>query len=485
MNKFLSTVVAATLLSTVAIVADGAYNDTITSNGPVWQGVSEDNNTIPAEGGSLLGADVNLTVTLNADAASDTHFTLNFVNGAIPDTASYTLCNNGLQAGTYLSYESKNDDGRVNAVILEFKPDDGNESLIAAGQVLNLVDGGDCSAKDTVTVYPDKGKCVTVFSNHGQNTSGTVAIPELNSVPSNVIVKYKEELQVSCSTPQCTINSGSVDFTTEALSSGINKRLDNSDIAPRITAGDYKCYTSGCEEATYGPCTTVISIKNNTDHNITAFNFTPSFDGVAPEGMTYLYDINESNVSGTFGTPIVVTGLDLNDSMETNITVTFIPDGTHTINPGTVSAVINGIKDEDSKLGDATLSTEVAKFVDSVPSDFTVTYMNPTFKTFAMITAKADTKLSATITDTTGKTAEADLGTLEAGKTTFVWADNSDHPDAPLTEAAKAKGLNNGWSVTFHVTAAVDVAAYMEANGGQRTLTILYPQYTNVVDDNE
>jgi len=34
--------------------------------------------------------------------------------------------------------------------------------------------------------------------------------------------------------------------------------------------------------------------------------------------------------------------------------------------------------------------------------------------------------------------------------------------------------LADAWSVTFHVKAAVDVAAYMDTGNGQRTLTVLY-----------
>jgi len=94
MNKFLSKVVAASLFSTIAITSVNAFDDRITPNKPVW------GTSAPQEGGELLGANVDLNVTLNANSASDTHFTLNFVNGSIADTGAYALCNGDIQAGT-------------------------------------------------------------------------------------------------------------------------------------------------------------------------------------------------------------------------------------------------------------------------------------------------------------------------------------------------------------------------------------------------
>jgi len=257
MNGILKKILATSLLSAVAITAVSAFDDNITPNAPDWTGGSEANASIPAEGGELLGADVNLTVKLKANAGSDTHFTLNFVNGGIANDGEYMLCNNGVQAGTYIAQETVNAKGLMTSVVMEFKPKDDNASLIAEGEVLNFVSGNDCS-KGTVRILPDAGKCVTVYSNHGENTSGTVNIPDINSKVSKVVLAYTPEIKISCSVPVCGVSFDSLLFIPQGTIASVNRRIASAQSFDRNTSLEYGCFEGGCGESDNSSnCTTL------------------------------------------------------------------------------------------------------------------------------------------------------------------------------------------------------------------------------------
>jgi hypothetical protein len=495
MNKFLSKVVAASLFSAVTITVASAYNDTLTPNAPVWTGGSDANVSIPATGGELLGADINLTVKLNANAGSDTHFTLNFINGSIANNGSYLLCNGTSQAGTYIAQEAASGD-RMTAVVMEFKPKDGNASLIAEGETLNFVSGNDCT-KSTVRIIPDSGKCVTVKSNHGENTSGTVFIPDINSKESKKVLEYKAELKISCKVPVCGVSDDSLFFIPKGAIASVNKREASFQSFDRNTSLEYDCFTDGCGETdNSSKCETLITITNSTDLNISKFSLTPTFDGTFPTGMTFTYENNStSELAMSSGTKLDIDSAIAPDENKT-IKLTFATDGKAIIPTGLLTAVVtdfeNNATDATTKANfkKAVLSPKegLAQFAKALGSKFTVTYMNPNYKSFAMISATAaDTTLKATVTDTKGVTANIEFATIKKGETVFVFADNkSSHGEYDLVQKVKDSGvtLNNGWRVDFEVTSAVDVAAYMEQNGGQRTLTVLYPEYTTDLNNN-
>ena len=492
MNGILKKILATSLLSAVAITAVSAFDDNLTPNAPVWTGGSEANASIPAEGGELLGADVNLTVKLGANAGSDTHFTLNFVNGSVANNGAYMLCNHGVQAGTYIAQETANGD-RMSAVVMEFKPKDDNASLIAEGEILNFVSGNDCSS-GTVRIIPDAGKCVTVYSNHGENTSGTVNIPDINSKPSKVVLAYNPEIKVSCSVPICGVSTDSLSFIRQGTISSINRRIASAEAFERNTSLEYSCLEGGCGDSdNTSECTTLITITNNTDLNISKFSLTPTFDGTFPTGMTFTYDSNgtdEGMLKMTSGSKLDIDAPIAPDENKT-IALTFSTDGKAIIPTGLLTAVFTDFENNATdtivkanfKKATAIPKDGLAKFAKGTGSKFTVTYMNPNYKSFAMITAtSAETTLKAIVTDSTGKQAPVEFPAISKGKTVFVFADNKgSHGEYDLVQKVKDSGvaLNNAWRVDFEVTSAVDVAAYMEQNGGQRTLTVLYPEYTN------
>jgi hypothetical protein len=468
MNRILSKVVAIALFSTAVIYA---------GTGPDWRGTVPGDVDRTPSGGEVVGADVNLTMTLNADMQTSAHFDLVFYGGYVEDTAKYTLCNGDIQAGSYVTARDKDANGKVTAITFEF---DDNETAIESGQVLNVVSGSDCSVDRNITIFPYVGKCVTVKSENGQDQSGNVDISEINSVMSGKVVEYKPDLKISCTVPTCIIDVNGVQFNTGDISVGINKRDPIS--SPLTNAASdserYDCYSDGCDGGGVGPCTTVISIYNNTEHNITSFDFTPYFDGTAPTGMVYSYEINGTAFTSDFNTATTISGLDLNESMEKNITVTFTPNGTDTITSGTLKAKLDNFQDSGHKFEDFSKKLDLAKLSEAPETDFTVTYMNRKQKSFVMITAYADTPITATITDMNGKVAEATTcPSAKKNETKFIFSDEREHAGTCLVDAANAAGLADAWSVTFHVKAAVDVAAYTDlGSSGQRTLTILYPK---------
>jgi len=470
MNKFLSKIVATALFSTIAIYA---------ANGPDWKGtVPGDVNATPV-GGSVVGGDVNLTMALNADMQTSAHFDLVFLNGGVADTAQYALCNGDTLAGTYVTARDKDENGLVTAITFEFED---NETVIQKGEVLNVISGSsdDCdAANNVIKIIPYKDSCVKVKSENGQDQSGNVDIDEINSEISDVVISYRPDILVSCTTPTCVISGN--EFTPESLAVGVNYRKPQSISFNPDERGVY-CDENGTDcsddviETDATPCTTYISLKNNTDYNITALDIALNIvNGEATEGMKYVIDVNGTEQEVNLGSTVNIANIELNTSMEQNISVTFYPDNEHPVKPAEVVAEISNLTDASNTFEDVTLDAGVAEFKEGVDTDFTVTYMNRNYKAFAMITAKAETPLTATITDMNGKTVEdVDCGTLSANHTTFIFSDEKEHADTCLVKAADDAGLADAWSVTFHVKAAVDVAAYMDTGNGQRTLTVLY-----------
>ena len=380
---------------------------------------------------------------------------------------------------------------------MEFKPKDGNASLIAEGEDLNFVSGNDCT-KSTVRILPDAGKCVTVFSNHGENTSGTVFIGDINSKPSKTVLKYNAEIKISCHVPVCGVSVDSKSFIPKGAIASVNKREAFAQPFDRNTSLMYDCYTSGCEQAAASPdCETLITITNNTDLNISKFSLTPTFDGTFPTGLTFTYDSNgteEGHLAMSSGTKLDIDSPIAPDENKT-LTLRFSTDGKAIIPTGLLTAVVTDFENnstdatEKANFKKATVSPKdgLAKFAQGTGSKFTVTYMNPDFKSFAMITANADTSLKAKVTDSTGKFVMVDLLDIKAGETTYVFADKKSNHNKPAKHlqdldalVTAAGGLDNtSWRVDFEVTGPVDVAAYMDVKGGQRTLTVLYPEYAH------
>ena len=262
----------------------------------------------------------------------------------------------------------------------------------------------------------------------------------------------------------------------------------------RNTSLDYDCFISGCGETdNSSKCETFITIQNATEYNITKFALTPTFDGTFPTGMTVVYDSNgttDGEIAIKSGTKINIDSAIEPDQNKT-IKLVFSTDGKAEIPTGLLSGVFsdfdNNATDSNVKnnLKNTTISPKdgLAKLAKGIGSTFTVTYMNPNYKSFAMISAtQAETTLKARVTDTKGRVAEVEFEPIKKGETVFVFADNKgSHGEYDLVQKVKESGvkLNNAWRVDFEVTAPVDVAAYMEQNGGQRTLTVLYPKYAH------
>jgi len=482
MNKFLSKIAATALCSTIAIYA---------ANGPTWEGNVGDGNTSVPEGGFVIGADTNLTMHLNADMQTSAHFDLVFNGGGVADTAQYSLCSyegGGTLAGTYVTARDIEND-KVHRITFEFED---NETIIEKGDVLYVISGSsaDCNVSKTIHIVPDSGSCVTVKSENGQDQSGNVDIAEINSDGwSDPVVKYRDDILISCSTPVCNITNSGLEFGNPKDPSFVNYRAPvsaapvDSDARLKYCENTSDCDAPNDDPDVATPCTAYISIRNNTDKNITELSLTPSIiSGAVTEGMTYIIDANGTKLTATLGNPVVIKNLELNKSVDQNISITFQPDNTHQIEEAVIKGNFSNIVSTDDAFADASFDTNLSKFTQTnITTDFTVTYMNRKQKSFVMITAKEDTPVTATITDMYGKTAEAtDCPSLKKGETKFYFSDEKEHADTCLVKAADAKELADAWSVTFHVNSSVDVAAYTDlGSSGQRTLTVLYAEPTD------
>jgi hypothetical protein len=332
-----------------------------------------------------------------------------------------------------------------------------------------------------------------VYSDNGENTSGTVKVPEIDSAqPGPVIVQYRPDIEISCTAPVCIVNDAEVAFVDDSVAQGVNLRKPNTISSDRNVSGDWDCNEpGGCSTAGPGECEVIIAIKNNTDYNITGFTMATTFnpqDGTSKlEDMNYTFvDENTSNEDpvAAVGSDLVIEDLNItNDGNKTELTFIFTPSGTTTIPRGIVEAEIKDIVSSPELGDDVKLPTQgLANFGGGAETDFTVTYMNKNYKSFVMVRALDETTITATITDDKGKTAEADCGIISKNNTAFIFSDVKEHSDSCLVTAADANGLTAAWTVTFHVRAAVDVAAYMETPTGQRTLTVLYPEYTTAFE---
>jgi len=457
---------------------------------PTWQ--DDTPNAAPgdiAKGGKIFGAATSAVLTTASVWQKDARFDLNVKNGVFPTGGTYLMCIDSdgdgtidTQVGSYTTSYTDPNTGDINKMLFQVNteiPEDINITFMD-GKVYNPSQnttwGNDRSCTDAdrpLTIIPYEDMCSVIWTDNGKVQGTDIDIPELTSVDSHLIAEYQEEIMISCTPPVCTLDSTRTKFLDTATASGVNLRLAVNKIdylADRNeTTHNSGCYYEGCiptvTEEVNATCVTYIAVRNNTEHNISSFDLElPNASVVADAGVAGgHYDLNITAES------------------DANMSVTFtIPAGS-VASAGDVSAILHNF-DIHPDLN----STErvVARIADVKTTKFTVTYMNPNYKAFAQITAKSDTKLYAKVTDQNGNFVNVEFPQgIDAGKTAFVFVDaagtHAYDLDALVTAAGGLPG--NGWTVEFSTNTAVDVAAYMQTANGERTLTVLYPEYTGVL----
>lgn len=450
--------------------------------------------TTAAKGGTHYGAQSQVELNLGGDWTQDSRFTFNIHGGSLPDGGTILVCNGAVEVARLINDED------LSSLIFQMNDDVQNE--IREDENLTFVDGkeysalgagvvaGDlnCSTSTFLTIIPTArtinddsslaSNCVTVSTTNGADQSGTTNIPQMNTLASGIVAEYQEEIMISCTPPVCTLNNARTDFVDTATASGVNLRLAVNEIdfiADRNeTSFDGSCYWTGCgiTAATAGSetnCTTVISVRNNlVDHNVSGFTLATALNGIADAVATSTDAASLSIPAGT----------------DANLSVTFtIPAGS-TASIGDVTGTLSTFTGLNADL--TTPATVVSRLANVATTEFTVTYMNPNSKAFAKITAKNDTTLYAKVTDQKGNSVNVEFTQgIKAGQTAFVFVDAAGSHgydlDALVTAAGGLPG--NGWTVDFSTNTAVDVAAYMQTANGERTLTVLYPEYTAELKD--
>ena len=483
MKKLTSAIASIALLGAITV-------STVSAKDNEWVGIYKNDQTAPNgnRGGKIYGADANVTLTLGNDWTQDAHFTFDVTNGQIPDGGTVLVCNGDVEVARLIN----DNDPRH----LVFQTNDNVQDELREDENLTFVDGkkfinasggivaGDlnCTDSHTLTIIPDKDKCVTVATSNGKDQSGTTDIPQMTTAASKTVASYREEIMISCTVPACVVDQARTSFVQSAKVSGVNFRYNDVNVIDLTVEqnsteiGDnFNCYFGGCSDdadVDETTCSTIITVQNNiTDHDITDYTLNTTVAGL-------------DNVLVTS-----VKGLNINKSSENNITVTFtIPKNSDPIKLGTVTGQLTDVKvDTGSSVVDGLESTTnpIATIKDMGATEFTVTYMNPNSKCFAKITAAADTSLQAKVTDEHGNSVVVRFpDDIKAGETAFVFADAGGSHQYDLDALVDAAGglPGNGWTVDFLVNAAVDVAAYMQTANGERTLTVLYPEYVGIAD---
>jgi hypothetical protein len=477
------------MLSTINV---SAYTE------PTWQDDVANNGNMTgtiAEGGKIFGAKTSAVLTTASIWAKDSRFDLNVKQGLFPSGGTYLMCVDGVQVGSYLTVSTAPNSDDVTTITFQVNTEIAEDSNITFmdGKVYNpsqgVTWGSDRDCNDTatganggitpLTIIPEQDKCSIVWTDNGNIQGTDHPIPEMTSLDSHLIAQYQEEIMISCKPPVCTLNDARTGFVDSARASGVNYRAHVGLIdyvADRNeTVHNDSCYFGGCltadtTDANATTCRTYISVRNNTEHNISSFDL----------------DLPNSNVIAGATAAGGHYELNITAGSDANMSVDFTIPAGQIATIGDLDGLINNVDIHP----DLTSTQEVVARLDNIKATkFTVTYMNPNYKAFAKITAKADTKLYAHVTDENGNSVDVEFTQgIEAGKTAFVFADAAaSHGydlDALVTAAGGLPG--NGWTVEFATNAGVDVAAYMDVDGGQRTLTVIYPEYAGLalIDDN-
>jgi len=427
----------------------------------------------------------NLTFVPVINATKGSGFTLEFQNGGFKSVNSLFLCatadgnesnistldltkvGNMFSRGTVV-------DGAMTAPQFQFSPD-ANLSLIDAGSHIYFMTKETCKEEvPAILGIGNNCQALTARVTNGKTTQGT-SFNDYDTA-THELGKTARLIKISCKVPTCQIdyNQEMKQFTTTPVASGINAGMSVG-AAPFLTATLEMC--PECDDTQV--CATVIEVNASNTQNIFLEKMKFDLNFVNKKGVvanselklkdvTVMLDNNKSVDYKLDGTTLTLSGLKINGEND-HIRITYTPNGTDVIPEGTISGKIYDLDTNltDSTASDITFSrTEnVATFIVSGLTKFTVPYMNTNYKTFVKITTKSDksASLSAMITDQNGKTADVTLADIGAKGTVYLFSNKG-----PLFDAAKAAGLANAWTVDFTTTGAAIVDSYMTTATGER-----------------
>jgi hypothetical protein len=413
------------------------------------------------------GQDVNLTfIPKNIDATQASSFRMVFTNGGFDET-KIIMCVGNTRVGNMYS----KGDGYTSGLLTEprFQFDsDANETLIKRDSNISFYIDDACSKLPTISSADGNCKTVSAKIDSGRTSTG-LDYSDYNTNTAT-IGKTAQAVKISCQTPVCFIDStkGKKEYGNSAPS-GINQ--PPAPAASNYNPADFTCYD--CDETPATVCKAVITIKNEaSDFNISGYDFTANL-----VDATYVGDVTvDSNASDpiayTMGTKVSFTGLNIYKGHEQNLTITYTPDKTTELTPGTVIATLDGFDSNLTTTGNDVKTKWENKTITNIQvagkTQFVVPYMNASMKSFVRIATSSTvaTALEADITDNDGNTCHLTLDDIPANGASVVWAHN-------LKAAAETAGCtlsSDLYSVQFTTDGAATVVSYMRTRAGERTV---------------
>ncbi|CAA6819799.1 MAG: Unknown protein [uncultured Sulfurovum sp.] len=502
MNKILSSVLIGTIISSISLSAATAV---VGEDVPTADRLSKlyinpdyvDYSGTAALGGENLNSyehnvsvdfatgvpkEIELVWSSFVNLTSGSKFTLRANNATFALAQEAIICTNaaildaGLgKVGTMVSVGDT--DGSTTMNNMSFRIDD---NLLAASLVrdsnVTFMAGSACATGTPLSIISSADACTAISVEIPQAIDDSSQAFTDYTAPAIQVAQTKRLVTVACDVPVCTIDTNEENkvFSDAVLATGINNPMVAAATDSRASE-----YCPGCEETATGPCTTTITVKNMSDEfNLTALTVTPVFANSANSDVAITLAADgthsDSNDTGVMGSAITINDINVsNAGGEHNITITYTPTGTSVITEGDVTGGLvftasNGkVLSSDREAKGASLAT----FATGGETQFTVPYMNSSYKSMVKVTSLSDSEatISAIVTDQDGTVSPSiDLGTIAAGATGFYFS-----TQGALKDGADAAGLKNAWSVVFSISAEATVVATMAGpDGGDRAISV-------------
>jgi hypothetical protein len=467
MNK-ISKVVAIALLSTASLSAatpsvltyttDTANYNKLSNNNLTNLTSSLDNNV--SVDGANIGTKAYLVFKPKVNLTSGSKFHVLATNAAFIAADEVSLCDGNTSIGKMVS-QGVIGTGTMNKMRIRINDADdafSNAHFAKDGNYTFSI-SNTCDAQEPLSLIGTGPACKTINVAIVEPIDDSSLPFDDYKTPTATFGQTKRLVSIACDVPVCNIdvNAESKLFTTAPQSAGINQTPGSS-----MGSLNANSYCPECAEAQVASCTTTITVKNTSpDFNVTSATFTPVFTDNKNAGMT----LDGNGSTSTIGAKIVSALTTGAGNQEQNISITYNPKKETAIAEGLVTGKIVLKSSNGKTLNTVRTEDTLAKFQFAGSTKFIVPYMNSSYKTFVKITtmSASGAKLSATITDQNGKTADVTLDDIGANGTVYLFSTKG-----PLFDAAKAAGLANAWTVTFDTSAEASVVSYMTTATGER-----------------
>jgi hypothetical protein len=513
MNKILSSVLISAIASTVTLSAATAVvgedvpsadrlsklyiNPTATAanlNGSALldgANLSSYEHNVSVDFATGMAKPVELVWNSFVNLTSGSKFTLRAVNADFALSQEAVLCtwDGTAQQKIGAMVSVGNTDGSTKMNNMSFRIDDDAAGTLTDAfkrdNNVTFIAGNTCASTTPLSLISTAAACTDISVEIPQAIDDSSQAFTDYTAPAIKVAKTKRLVSVACSVPVCTIDASqeSKVFTTTPTATGINNAI--TPVAGSLRADTY---CPECDQSTQASCTTVITVKNtSTDFNITELSVTPVFTNGGNPNMAFTVDANydgsavatvgagvETNTSAALNTLATLKDLNITDGSDHNITITYTPAANSVIEEGSVTGelIFKSNSGQVLMTDREARNLDLAVFSTAGKTEFTVPYMNTSYKSMVKVTSLSNevATISAVITDQDGvSTPSIDLGTIAPHATAFYFSTQG----ALKTGADATAGLKNAWSVVFTINAEATVVATMTGpDGGDRAISV-------------